>query len=69
MLYRAWREWCFMNGRDRPGSVQAFARALRSVIPGIKLTRPRDGDDRPRRYQGVALKGPFMLDPQWTGPR
>ena len=60
-LYKAWRAWCLVNGRDRPGSVQAFGRALRSVAPGIRTVRPRmalDGedDDRPRRYQGIGLK-------------
>jgi putative DNA primase/helicase len=55
-LYRAWRLWCLANGRDKPGSVQAFGRAMRSVIPGMKLTRPRDGEDRERRYQGLTLK-------------
>lgn len=55
-LYQDWRKWCALNGRDRPGSVQALGRAMRSVVPGMKLTRPRDGEDRERRYQGLTLK-------------
>jgi putative DNA primase/helicase len=63
VLYRAWRDWCEVNGRDRPGSVQAFGRALRSVVPGMKMTRPRDGEDRPRRYQGLTLKHLARVEP------
>ena len=54
-LFQAWRDWCEEHGRDRPGTSQVFARDLRSVLPGIKVTQPRVGDSRERRYEGIAL--------------
>jgi putative DNA primase/helicase len=60
-LYAAWKLWCEDNGHDRPGTVQTFGRNIRSVVPSLKVTRPRDDDDRERRYVGVRIK------PQQTG--
>jgi putative DNA primase/helicase len=59
-LYEAWLRWAQEAGH-RGGSAQMFGRNLRAVIPGLQVLRPREGDDRPRRYQGVKLKndGPY----------
>lgn len=53
-LYQAWRSWCDEGGR-RPTSIQVFGRDLRAAYPGIGRTRPRDGEDRARRYRGIRL--------------
>lgn len=55
-LYAAWRLWCDDNGHDRPGTVQTFGRNLRAVVPALRSVRPRDGDDRERRYVGITIK-------------
>ena len=33
VMYAQWRAWCGDQGRDRPGTVQAFGTALRSALP------------------------------------
>jgi len=38
-LYRAWREWCDLNGRDYPGTVQTFGRDLAAAVPSIQTRR------------------------------
>jgi putative DNA primase/helicase len=73
LLYQTWAAWCEHSG-NRPGTVQVFARNLHSVVPGIQVTRPRDGDARERHYVGIALRtnnnagdrGPSRTTgPQW----
>lgn len=54
-LWLAWKSWADDNGH-RVGSKQRLGRDLKSVIPGLRIVRPRDGDDRYRAYRGVALK-------------
>jgi putative DNA primase/helicase len=70
-LYAEWKRWAEDNGH-RPGSIQTFGRDLRAVVPDLRVHRPREeeGDRRPRRYAGVAMKnaGPHP-DPQWLRPR
>ena len=53
-LFAAWKLWAEDNGH-RAGSTQVFGRNLRSVIPGLRVTQPRDGGDRERVYRGVRL--------------
>jgi putative DNA primase/helicase len=55
-LFECWCEWCKAQGRDHPGTAQSFGRDLRAAIPALKVTQPRDGDDRLRLYQGLRLK-------------
>jgi putative DNA primase/helicase len=56
-LFERWRCWCEAQGRDHPGTVQSFARDLRTAIPGLRTERPRLQDGgRERRYLGVALR-------------
>ncbi|MGH3627887.1 MAG: phage/plasmid primase, P4 family [Sciscionella sp.] len=54
-LFTAWKSWCEDNER-KPGNKQIFGRNLRSAVPSIKMARPREGEQRPRRYQGLTLK-------------
>jgi putative DNA primase/helicase len=55
-LFKAWTQWCTDQGRDRPGSAQSFGRDLRAAIPGLKVSQPRDGQERSRFYQGIRLR-------------
>jgi putative DNA primase/helicase len=60
-LYAAWRAWCEVNGRDRPGTVQTFGRNLRAAVPIVRMTQPRtDDDQRERRYIGIRLGAAHM---------
>lgn len=69
-LYRAWCMWCRENGREYPGTEQAFGRDLRGAVRGRverKRYRARDGKledvdqdetDKPheiRRYRYVGI--------------
>lgn len=54
-LYEVWRAWCEKQGRDRPGSRQAFGRDLRAACPGLRITQPRLGEERIRAYEGIGL--------------
>ena len=54
-LYAAWKSWAEDNGH-KAGSVQVLGRNLRAVVPGVRVSRPRDDGDRERVYRGVTLK-------------
>jgi putative DNA primase/helicase len=55
LLYQTWKLWCDTVGR-KPGTKQTFGRDLRTAVPSLRTTRPRDGDDRHRVYEGITLK-------------
>jgi putative DNA primase/helicase len=55
LLYQTWKLWCDTVGR-KPGTKQTFGRDLRTAVPSLRTTRPRDGDDRHRMYEGITLK-------------
>jgi putative DNA primase/helicase len=56
LLYQTWRMWCEKIGRKEPGTKQTFGRDLRTAVPGLRTTRPHDGDNRERKYEGIGLK-------------
>jgi putative DNA primase/helicase len=53
-MYSAWREWCEDNGH-RPTTTQTFGRDLKSVVPELRVIRPRVDGGRVRQYAGVSL--------------
>ena len=56
-LFSAWQTWCRSQGRERfAGTVQSIARDLLATEPGIRRKRLRDGEDRTRAYEGIALR-------------
>jgi putative DNA primase/helicase len=55
LLWQTWRLWCDDNGRQ-PGTKQTFGRDLKAAFPWLRMTRPRDGDSRERKYEGIGLK-------------
>jgi putative DNA primase/helicase len=56
LLFHTWRTWCNAVGRKESGIKQTFGRDLKAVIPSLRITRPREGDDRYRVYEGIGLK-------------
>lgn len=61
-LFQAWKRWCAEQGRDRPGTKQSFGRNLRSVIPNLGVSHPRDDQGgRDRLYEGVSLRSGCAL--------
>lgn len=68
-LYQAWKAWCEDNGRDRPGTVQAFGRNLMAVVPQVRVYRPRDGERRlPRVYRGIKVRAAMEGTAVHCGP-
>lgn len=59
-LYEAWAAWSRDQGREHAGTVQTFGRDLRAALPSVEITRPRQGQDRTRTYQGIDL------EPVWS---
>jgi putative DNA primase/helicase len=55
IIFGRWKEWAEANG-NRPGSRQTFGRNLRAVVPGLRVSQPRDGESRERQYQGIGLR-------------
>jgi putative DNA primase/helicase len=55
-MFTAWKAWADDNGH-KPGSAQTFGRNLRAVVPGLRVARPRVGDDgeQVRMVRGLAL--------------
>jgi putative DNA primase/helicase len=57
-LFGAWERWCEAGNRREPGTKATFGRDLRAAYPKlISDKRLRDGEDRPRAYRGIALRG------------
>lgn len=56
-VFKAWEVWAHDHGY-RPGNAQTFGRDLRAVIPGLKVSRPRDVGGRERCYVGISLRNP-----------
>jgi putative DNA primase/helicase len=55
-LWREWQDWCIGEG-SRPGSKAWFGRNLRSALPGLSVTLPRDAQNRQvPTYNGIELK-------------
>lgn len=54
-LFREWELWCDDAGRDYPGTKSTFGRDLRAVLPQLKVSQPRMGNERQRVYQGIAV--------------
>jgi putative DNA primase/helicase len=68
-LYAAWSTWCTEQHRDHPGTVQTFGRNLRTAVPDLGITQPRDENDkRTRCYEGVGLIDPPKPLPRGDNP-
>jgi putative DNA primase/helicase len=54
-LFAVWCYWCRRLNRPA-GSAEQFGKDLHAAVPGIRVTQPRAGTDRIRRYEGIGLK-------------
>jgi phage/plasmid primase, P4 family, C-terminal domain len=55
-VYASWCEWCVRQGREHPGTLQSFGRDLAAAVAGVKVTQPRNGNEKRRRvYEGIRL--------------
>jgi putative DNA primase/helicase len=52
-LFQVWVQWCREQGRDYPGTVQNFARDLRTAKPDLVVERPRVGGTKTRFFRGL----------------
>lgn len=60
VVWQAWGLWCFQNGRERTGTVQWLGRDLKSVVPGLRIARPKGDDGKQHRvYRGLGLKSDY----------
>jgi putative DNA primase/helicase len=55
-LFAAWNKWCGEKGRKEPGTEATFGRDLLAAVPSLRRVRPRDGEERYRAYEGIALR-------------
>lgn len=65
-LWAEWKAWSEDQSQHH-GTKQTFGRDLRAAVPGLHISRPRDGD-RKRAYVGVGLIGQEN-NPMDRGPR
>lgn len=56
-IFGEWKMWCDTNGRKEAGTKQSFARDLRAVVSGLKMSRPRAGGQQVRVYEGIGIEG------------
>lgn len=69
-MWAAWTFWCAENGRDRVGTRQWLGRDLRSVVPGLRVVRPRGADGRRYLvYRGIGLRDGGPLGGPGPGTR
>ena len=56
-LWGRWKNWCDWEGRRDAGTKAWFFRNLRSALPGLKMTRPRDNNSQQVvTYVGIQLR-------------
>jgi len=68
-LYKEWRDWCEVEGREHPGTKATFAKNLYTVAPEVRRGRPRVHGEREYRYIGIGLSASNRAtDQQWSGP-
>jgi hypothetical protein len=61
-VYRAYRQWAEANGHIKTAK-QVFGRDLRAALGGrIKVTQPRDTENRARVYEGINLTDDARAD-------
>jgi len=55
-VYESWVGWCEKQ-RRQPGAKEVFGRDLKTVLPTLKVTRPRDKNgERFRQYEGIKIR-------------
>lgn len=54
-IFKEWQDWCHKAGRREPGTVQSFGRDLMAAVPSLRRVQGREGEERFRVYEGIAL--------------
>jgi putative DNA primase/helicase len=52
-LFDRWKRWCEEKGKKDVGTEQSLGRDLRAILPTIDIRRPREGNERMRKYVGL----------------
>lgn len=52
-IFELWEKWCDVNGRERTGKKQIFARDLISALPNLRKKKVRGEFGREIRYVGI----------------
>jgi putative DNA primase/helicase len=52
-LFFLWEQWCRGQGRDYPGTVQSFARDIRTAVPDLVVERVRGDGARRKFFRGI----------------
>ena len=60
-VFKAWKEWCDVQGTVHPGTVRSLTRKLRAVFPRLKTDRRRPWPNAPKE---TWLKGFYLGDPE-----
>jgi putative DNA primase/helicase len=55
-LFGRWKTWCEVKGRRETGTEATFGRDLLAALPTVHKTRPREGEERYRAYEGIGLR-------------
>ncbi len=56
VLFDAYRAWCVHEGIQYTPTLSQFGRDLHASVPGLRTQRPREGQERIRRYVGIGLR-------------
>jgi putative DNA primase/helicase len=64
--FRAWKRWCAGEGIERAGTKVMFTRNLRAAVPGLRVSKPREGEARIPSYTGIRLN--YQLTGTRTNP-
>lgn len=55
LAFQAWRGWAERNGH-KVGNSATFGKNLRAALPGLRTSRPRDGERQVSIYEGIGLR-------------
>jgi putative DNA primase/helicase len=55
-IFDEWKRWCDLKGRKEPGTEAVFGRDLLAAVPSVRKTRPREGEERYRAYEGICIR-------------
>jgi putative DNA primase/helicase len=63
-IFRAWKRWCELQGRDHPGTKVGFGRQLSAAFSSISRSQPREDGTRLNLYTGIRLTEKWKWEAQ-----
>jgi putative DNA primase/helicase len=63
-IFRAWKRWCELQGRDHPGTKVGFGRQLSAAFSSISRAQPREDGTRLNLYTGIRLTEKWKWEAQ-----